>query len=138
MYEPENRRLENPETAIGMEAYVVQKSATDISSAAKEYGKAVPDYPELLVYSEDETGNTMYIIGYELFRYKTLNHFPLSEDDTIRSIAAVGAEMYPGYFGGFPVPFLTPWAVPPQAWRRAPIWKCPPPEASPTWSWWKR
>lgn len=101
--------LENPETAIGKEAYIVQKSAAEISSAAKEYGKAVPDYPELLVYSEDATGNTTYIIGYELFRYKTLNHFPLPEGETIRSIAAIGAEMYPGYFGGCPVPFLTPW-----------------------------
>lgn len=97
------------ETAIGMEAYIVQKSAAEISSAAKKYGKAVPDYPELLVYSEDTTGNSMYIIGYELFRYNTLNHLPLPKDETIRSIAAIGAELYPGYFGGYPVPFLTPW-----------------------------
>lgn len=101
--------LENPETAIGTEVYIVQKNAAEISSAAKGYGKAVPDYPELLAYSEDATGNTMYIIGYELFRYKILNHLPLPEDETIRSIAAIGAEMHPGYFGGYPVPFLTPW-----------------------------
>lgn len=101
--------LDNPETGVPMEAYIVLKDASKISVAAKGYGKAHPDYPELLVYSEDTTGNTMYIIGYELFRYKRLNNLPLPEDENIRSIAAIGAEMYPDYFGSYPVPFLTPW-----------------------------
>ena len=30
--------FENPESAIGMEAYIVQKNAAEISSAAKGYG----------------------------------------------------------------------------------------------------
>ena len=101
--------LECPKTGVSVEAYIVQKSAAEISATAKRYGKTDPDYPELLVYSEDATGNTMYIIGYELFRYKTLNHLPLPEDENIRSIAATGAEIYPEYFGGYPVPFITPW-----------------------------
>lgn len=101
--------LEDQETGVGTGAYIVQKSAAGISGSAKGYGQTDPDYPELLVYSEDDSGNTCYIIDYELFRYKTLNHLPLPENENIRSIAAIGAEMYPGYFGGYPVPFLTPW-----------------------------
>lgn len=101
--------LEDPETGVSKEAFIVLKNVSKISSAAKGYGKADPDCSELLVYSEDATGNTRYIINYELFRYKTLNHLPLPEDENIRSIAATGAELYPGYFGAYPVPFLTPW-----------------------------
>lgn len=101
--------LKNPKTGVGTEAYIVRKSAAKISAAAKQYGKVDPNHPELLVYSEDANGNTRYIIGYELFRYKTLKHLPLPENENIRSIAATGAEMYPEYFGGYPVPFLTPW-----------------------------
>jgi len=38
-----------------------------------------------------------------------LHHLPLPEEETIRGIASYGAEMYPGYFGDYPVPFPTPW-----------------------------
>lgn len=101
--------LEFSETGLAVEAFIVLSNTGEISTAAKRYGKADPDYPDLLVYSEDETGNTRYIVGYELFRYKILHHLPLPEGETIRGIAAAGAEMYPDYFGGYPVPFHTPW-----------------------------
>lgn len=101
--------LECSETGLAVEAFIVLSNAGDISAAAKQYGKADPDHPGLLVYLEDETGNTRYIIGYELFRYQILHHLPLPEDESIRSIAAAGAELYPDYFGHYPVPFHTPW-----------------------------
>lgn len=101
--------LEFSETGLAVEAFIVLSNAGEISAAAKRYGKTDPDHPDLLVYSENETGNTRYIVGYELFRYKILHHLPLPEGETIRGIAAVGAELYPKYFGGYPVPFYTPW-----------------------------
>lgn len=101
--------LEQPEQGLAAEAYIVLKSSTELSTLAKKFGTAVPGHPGLLVYSEDEGGNTRYIVGYELLRYKILHQFPLPETDNIRSIASVGAELYPEYFGGCPVPFLTPW-----------------------------
>lgn len=101
--------LEDTETGVTAEAFIVLRDAEEISAAAKQYGKTDPDCPDFLVYMEDGAGNTRYIIGYELFRYRILHGLPLSEGDTIRSIAATGAEMYPEYFGGYPVPFLTPW-----------------------------
>lgn len=101
--------LKNEETGLGIEAYIVLQSAAGISDAAKQYGKADPEHPGFLVYSENETGNTRYIISYELVRYKILHHIPLLAEEDIRDTAAFGAEMYPGYFGGFPVPCQTPW-----------------------------
>ena len=101
--------LEDTETGVAVEAFIVLKNAVEISAAAKQYGKTDPDHSDFLVYMEDGDGNTRYIIGYELFRYRILHGLPLPEGDTIRSIAATGAEMFPEYFGGYPVPFLTPW-----------------------------
>lgn len=101
--------LEFLDTGLAVEAFLVLSNAGEISAAAKRYGKTNPDYPDLLVYLEDKTGNTRYIVGYELFRYKILHHLPLPEGETIRGIAAAGTELYPDYFGGYPVPFLTPW-----------------------------
>jgi len=100
--------LEQPETGT-TEAYIVSTRADGISRSAKRYGKTAPGCPELLVYLEDETGDPRCIISYELFRYKILHKLPLPEGETIRSIAATGAEMYPKYFGFYPAPFLTPW-----------------------------
>lgn len=104
-----NAVLENPETGLAAEAFIVLKSTPVVSDMAKSYGKAVPIHPELLVYQEDRVANTRYIIGYELFRYRILHGLPLPEGENIRSIAAIGAEKYPGYFGACPVPYLTPW-----------------------------
>lgn len=101
--------LENRETGISEEAFLVFRNAPDISSMAKEYGQAVPDHPQLLAYHEDRIGNTRYIIFYEIYRYKIAHRLPLPEADAIRSIAAIGAETYPEYFGCYPIPFLTPW-----------------------------
>lgn len=104
-----NAVVEEREFGLAKEAFLVLKSATGISALAKEYGTSAPDDPELLVYMQNSTGNPRYIIGYELFRYKIRNRLPLPEEETIRSLAAIGAEMYPEYFGPPPAPFLTPW-----------------------------
>ena len=101
--------LEQPETGVASEAFLVHRGTAEISDIAKGYGKPASDCPELLVYTEDCSRNPRYIIGYELFRYKILHRLPLPEGESIRSLAAVGAEQYPEYFGGYPVPFHTPW-----------------------------
>lgn len=101
--------IKEDDVDLGIEAYIVLRSAAGISDAAKQYGREDLEHPGFLVYSEGESGNTRYIIYYELIRNKILQHIPLREDEDIRDTAAFGAEMYPGYFGGFPVPFQTPW-----------------------------
>lgn len=42
--------IEEPETELNLEAYIVLRSAADISKAAKKHGLTDPGYPELLVY----------------------------------------------------------------------------------------
>lgn len=101
--------IEDRETGLAMEAFIVSQNAENISAAAKRYGMTDPEYTELLVYREDSTGNTRYIIEYELFRYRVRNHLPTPDGDDIRTLAAIGAELYPEYFGRYPVPCLTPW-----------------------------
>lgn len=91
------------------EAYIVFKSTINISDTAKRYGEEIQSYPGFLVYMESCGKNPRYIIGYELLRYKILHHLPLPENETIRDIAAYGTEMYPDYFGFYPVPISTPW-----------------------------
>ena len=59
-------KLPGTATTVGVQAYIVLKAAEDISDTAKRYGVIDPDYPELLVYSENDAGNTCYIISYEL------------------------------------------------------------------------
>lgn len=101
--------MEEPETGLNLEAYIVLRSAADISKIAKKYGLTDPSHPELLVYVEGDGKNLRYIIDYELSRYRVLHQIPLPEGEIVRTTAAIGAEMYPEYFGGYPVPFLTPW-----------------------------
>ena len=101
--------MEAPEGAVSWEAYIVLRSTANISRTAKGFGLTDPDYPELLVYMEGGGENLRYIIDYELSRYRLLHQIPLPEGEIIRTTAAIGAEMYSGYFGYYPVPFLTPW-----------------------------
>ena len=101
--------IEDRETGLAMEAFIVSQNAENISAAAKRYGMTDPEYTELLVYREDSTGNTRYIIEYELFRYRVRNHLPTPDGEDIRTLAAIGAELYPECFGRYPVPYLTPW-----------------------------
>ena len=78
--------LESLETGAAAEGFVVLRSAAEISAIAKGYGKCSPDYPELLIYTEDSTGNSRYIIGYELFRYRILHQLALPEGESIRIV----------------------------------------------------
>lgn len=101
--------LMQEEVFVGAEAFIINRDTPEISGVAKQYGQAIPEYPALLLYREDSVGNPCCIINYELTRYKILHQLPLAEAESIREIAAFGAEQYPGYFGDYPVPIFTPW-----------------------------
>lgn len=62
--------LECSETGLAVEAFIVLSNAGDISAKAKRYGKAVPDHPGLLLYLEDETGNTIATFKNDVSRKK--------------------------------------------------------------------
>ncbi len=91
------------------EYYVVTDEATMISQAARAYGEQICTSPVLLAYKLDDLNKGKYIIDYEVLRYKIQNNLPLPEDRPIHEVAVFGRELYPDYFGAFPVPQLTPW-----------------------------
>lgn len=94
---------------LGVDHYIVAKSSPAISAAGKEYGKEVPDHPELLSYRFEDEHSGRFVVEYEAYRYMLRNHMPLPEGDTLRETAMFGAESNPEYFGMFPVPSITPW-----------------------------
>ena len=97
------------EANLIVHGFIVIRSISNLSDAVFHYGQMLPDYPDLFLYTENNTGNPCAIIDYELCRYKILNHIPLTENESIRETATYGAELYPDYFGPYPVPKLTPW-----------------------------
>lgn len=91
------------------EIYVVTTDAPAISENARSYGKELPGHPDLRVYELDRPGSGRYIIDFELRRYRMKCHLPEFEgEDSLYTAALYGAEEHPEYFGGFPVPSLTP------------------------------
>jgi len=92
---------------VGDDAYLVLRDTSNISASAKNYGDAVPGYPELLIFTYRDGIETHYIIDYEVALYQILHGETEHED--LREIASYGAEVFPEYFGDFPVPVLTPW-----------------------------
>lgn len=94
---------------LGIDYYIVAKNSPVISAAAKEYGKEVPNHPELLSYRFEDEHSGRFVVEYEAYRYMLRNHMPLPEGDTLRETAMFGAESNPEYFGMFPVPSITPW-----------------------------
>lgn len=91
------------------EVYVVAADASAISEKARSYGQEFPGHPDLRVYEVDRPGSGRRIIEFELRRYRMKCHLPeIETGDSIFSIALYGAEEHPDYFGGFPVPSLTP------------------------------
>lgn len=94
---------------VGVDYYVVAKNSPAIFPVAKEYGKEIPDHPELLSYRFEDEHSGRFVVEYEAYRYMLRNHMPLPEGDTPRETAMFGAESNPEYFGMFPVPSITPW-----------------------------
>lgn len=90
------------------EYYAVLVDSPIISPEAKAYGQPAPDHPELLLYSLDAPGAGHMIVRYELYRYYVHSHIPLPDGETLRSVALVGMENHPEYFGNYPVPSATP------------------------------
>lgn len=93
----------------GGEYYAVWSNAPNISEEAKGYGLRTEQCPELLLYPFAKDNGGWRIIRYELYKYRTENGLPMSEEDDFTDTALYGTEIHPEYFGMYPVPALTPW-----------------------------
>ena len=94
------RELDQP---FASEYYVVAQTSSAISKVAKTYGQKVS--PNFLLYNYDQEGK---IIEYEIDRYCICNKLPSFSDTPLSELAAYGMELYPDYFGPYPVPIITP------------------------------
>jgi len=98
-----------PGEHIHVDAYFMRQNCPHISNAAKRYGKPVPNYPGLLMFIDERTSIPSHVVDYEVMRWKIQRGLPVDNNRHLRAIAACGAELYPDYFGAYPVPYITPW-----------------------------
>ncbi len=93
-------------SSFAKEFYIVDICSSAISSAAKSYGKSVPGAPEWLLYPyTDESG--WHVVQYEITRHKA--RLGLESLEELRGLAVCSRELYPEYFGVYPVPRVCPW-----------------------------
>ena len=98
------------------EYYIVEADCPHISKSAKRYGKKLPRHPELLFYPLKNVEDGQYVIEYEFRKYRQAHHLPLLKNEDLHVTALYGMELFPEYFGKFPVPFLTPWGYTTRYW----------------------
>jgi len=90
------------------EHYIVEQQSGIISEDAKRYGKAIPQHPDLLLYSYDEEKGGYRIIEYELARYAALTNDDPELVEELHNSAVFYMELHPEYFGAYPAPITTP------------------------------
>jgi len=91
---------------IAREFYIVDAGTNTISSAAKSYGKSVPEASGWLLYPyTDKSG--WHVVQYEITRYKA--RLGLESVEDLRGLAVCSRELYPEYFGIYAVPRACPW-----------------------------
>lgn len=98
----------HPDRLLTDEFYVVDRSSTIISDAAKKYGGAMSEIPQFLLFPYDKKDGGFPIIAYELARYHVTNGEKLECMGNLHNMAFYGMEQYPHYFGYYPAPTMTP------------------------------
>ena len=98
----------HPDRLLTDEFYVVDRSSTIISDAAKKYGGAMSEIPQFLLFPYDKKDGGFPIIAYELARYRVTNGEKLEHMGNLHNMAFYGMEQYPRYFGYYPAPTMTP------------------------------
>lgn len=98
----------HPDRLLTDEFYVVDRSSTIISDAAKKYGGAMSEIPQFLLFPYDKKDGGFPIIAYELARYRVTNGEKLEHMGNLHNMAFYGMEQYPHYFGYYPAPTMTP------------------------------
>jgi len=94
--------------SIAAEYYIVLKDTLVISQAVKNYGQAISDHPELLVYPLVDDRSGWRLVDYEGLKYLIQNHLQLPEQMSLHETAVYSMEYHPEYFGAYPVPLITP------------------------------
>lgn len=99
--------VRDEEAAFGQDYFAVMEDTPVISPEVKSYGKRLPEFPRVLLYSTEQPDSGWMLVRYEWYRYQSRNKFSLPEYETLQSAAFLGREQHPEYFGEIPVPFST-------------------------------
>ncbi len=94
---------------MSTEFYVVTDHATMISREARSYGQAYPSQPDLLMFDLQADCGGLYVLAYEIDKYRVEHQIPLPKGDSLASIVAYSQELYSEYFGPHSAPCMTPW-----------------------------
>lgn len=88
--------------------YAVYHHAEAISNEARAYGTALPNNPDIRIFQCALENGGREIIEYEIEKYRLAHGCTPQEYYTLHDGAIFGMELYPQYFGEYPVPFETP------------------------------
>ena len=93
-----------------LEYYVVMPGSPAISINTRRYGKPMYGDPNAVVYDcNDYYAKGRYVVDYDVYKYLEDQNIPLPEGESSELSRVLGMEVFPEYFGEFPVPDDTPW-----------------------------
>ena len=92
----------------GGEYYVVLHDADAISDEARAYGTEFPDHSDFRLFPCQSENGGREIIEYEVEKFRLGHDCKPQKGYTLHDGAIFGMELYPQYFGEYPVPFETP------------------------------
>lgn len=92
----------------GREFYAVLEDAAAISREARAYGAPLSEDSGVRLFEAGTTDGGWEIAEYELEKYRLAHGGQPQVNFTLHGAAIYGMELYPEYFGEYPVPFTTP------------------------------
>lgn len=96
--------------------YFAVLDTAPIAGKVRNYGRKMDG---LRLYAREEAASGWHIVQYETNKYSiTVKKEPVTEW-MFRDMSLHAMELYPEYFGAFPVPFQTPWGYTLRHWPLA-------------------
>lgn len=92
----------------GREYYAVLEDAEAVSREARTYGAALSEGSGVRLFETRPREGGWEIVEYELEKYRLAHGGQPQKNFTLHGAAVYGMDLYPGYFGEYPVPFATP------------------------------
>lgn len=93
---------------FGREYYAVLGDAEAVSREARTYGAALSEGSGIRLFEAGPRESGWEIVEYELEKYRLAHGGLPQKNFTLHGAAVYGMELYPAYFGEYPVPFATP------------------------------
>lgn len=93
---------------FGREYYAVLEDAEAVCREARTYGAPLSENSGVRLFEAGPRDGGWEIVEYEIEKYRLSHGGQPQKNFTLHGAAVYGMELYPGYFGEYPVPFATP------------------------------